>query len=398
MKLINTEFDHRLINESLRDKKGRVRLAKTKYPQDPDAVDFEETEKELEDLIGNAYHNERNYHPAKQGMRKHYRRKHVTVDWWDERPGGSGNYEWSNFHNRLYGLVDKYVGRKFDDCFAALKERYMTNKDWHRQACGIGNRKAKRTNLWMGIRDHFLDIFKENAYLGDYYVDDDGIIRKRPAKPRRHNRDIVRYEGDIYYIPNFGSIRCLADQLTDSRINIAECVLPDRVSSEFIRRWESSFRTKSYWEVRHLRASCFQEVDERKVVTIKWHSPEWYAIKGRSGKRRPKKVDNYAYYDRSLWVSNYLKHHEEEGVNFHTLMGDDLANIRRNRFVDVANGWIRNVPPYKAATYGAKEYRDAIVAVMNSDWLDKECQSTVWDASFQLEMAIHEYLNPNEKI
>ena len=48
----------------------------------------------------------------------------------------------------------------------------MTNKDWRRQACGIGNRKAKRTNLWMGIRDHFLDICKATAYLGDYYVDD----------------------------------------------------------------------------------------------------------------------------------------------------------------------------------------------------------------------------------
>ena len=392
MKLINTEFDHHLINESLRDKKGRVRLAKTKYPQDPDAVDFEETEQELEALIGKAYHNERNYHPAKQGMRKQYHGRHVTVDWWDERPGGSGNYEWSNFHNRLYGLVDKYVGRKFDDCFAALKERYMTNKDWHRQACGIGNRKAKRTNLWMGIRDRFLDIFEDRPGPGDYYIED-GIIRKMPAKPRRHNRDIIRYEGDLYYIPNFGAIRCLANELADCRINIADCHMPDKVSSEFIRRWESGFRTKGYWEVRHLRSSCFQEVDERTVKTIKWHSPEWHAIKGRNGKRRPKKVDRSAYYDRSLWVSNYLKHHEEEGVNFHSLMENELADIRHDRFIDVANGWIRNVPPYKAATYGTKEYRDAIVAVMNSDWLDDACNNIVWDASFQLEMAIHEYLN-----
>lgn len=399
MKLINAEFDHKLIDDRLRDKKGRVRLSKTKYPYAPDAIDFEETEDNLEVLLGHAYYNERHYHPAKQGRRKRYCGKQLHCDWWDERPGGSGNYEWHNFHNRLYGLIDKYVGKKFDDCFAVLKERYITNKDWRRQACGIGNRQAKRTNLWMGIRDQFLDIFKDSRrWPADYYVDDAGIIRKRPTKPRHANRDIHKYEGEAYYIPNYGAIQCLREKLADARIDIVNMHLPNKVSIEFIQRWESSFRTLGYWQVRHLREACFQYMDVRKVITIKYHSPEWYAIKGRSGKRKRKKIDRSAYYDRSLWVSNYLANHEEMGVNFHSLMENDLEDIRRGRLIDVANRWICDVPSYKALIYGRKNYADAIVTVMESDWLDKTCKSTVWDAEFQLETAVHNYLNPDNKI
>ena len=399
MKLINIEFDHRLINDNIRDKKGRVRLAKTKYPQDPDAIDFEETEKELESLLGHAYHNERNRLPAKLGMRKQCNGKHVTVDWWDERPGGSGNYEWHNFHNRLYGLVEKYVGKKFDDCFAALKERYMTDKDWRRQACGVGNRRSKRTNLWMGIRDQFLSIFEWSRYLGDYFVDDEGLIQKRPAKPKRHNRDIHRYEGEVYYVPNYGAIKDLADKLAKAKVDIVNYHLPIKVTIEFVQRWESSFPAYhfNYWEIQQIKRACFHYIDKRTCRVIKYHSPEWYEIKGRSGKRKRKKIDRSAYYDRSLWVSDYLRHHDEAGVYFHSLMENDLATIRRSRIIDVANTWIRDVPPYKAITYGADNYRKAIVAVMESEWLDRTCKEVVWDASFQLDMAIHEYLNPGTK-
>lgn len=397
MKLINTEFDSRLIDDRLRDAKGHIRPAKTWYSDCPTAVDFEEAEDKLESLLGDAYYNERHYHPAKQGRRKRYHGKSMSVDWWDERPGGSGNYEWSNFHNRLYGLIDKYIGKKFDDCFAALKERYMTNKDWRRQVCGVGNRQAKRNNLWMGIRDQFLSVFENDMRPGDYYVDDQGLIQKLPAKHKHPNRDIHRYEGEMYYEPNYGAIKCYESKLRDAKINILDYDLPDKLSYEFVRRFESGFpHTYSYWEIRNICNACFKLVDNRTVVTIKWHSPEWYAIKGRSGKRRPKKPDNSEYYDRSLAVQRYMAKHKEPGVTFHRLMSESLADIRRDTYIDAANRLMANA--YKLSMYGKATYVGAIKTVMKSPWLDKACREPIFDADFQLDCAVYNYLNPEDKI
>lgn len=392
MKLINAEFDHTLINDSLRDKRGCIRPAKTKYPDVPEAVDFEEAENELESLLGHTYYNERHYHPAKQGRRKQYRGKTLHVDWWDERPGGAGQYEWSNFRNRIYGLVDKYIGKKFDDCFAALKERCMTNKDWRRQACGIGNSQAKRSTLWLGIRNYFLDIFDDRpTHPGDYYVDDNGLIQRIPTKPKHPNRDIRITEGELYYVPNFGAIRLFSHKLADARFDISAMNLPDKISWDFVRRWSNCFRTLSWYEVNRLEEACFTRVDNRTYRTIKWHSKEWYDIKGRSGKRKPKKPDNSAYYDRSLMVQRYMAKHQEPGVTFHKFMTMDLADIRRDMFIDAANELM--AMPYKLATYGKVAYVNAVMAVMNSIWLDKACRSYVFNAKTQLDTAVFNYLN-----
>lgn len=396
MKLINAEFDHTLIDDSLRNKKGYIRLAKTKYPDDPEAVDFEGAENALESLLGHAYHDERHYHPTKQGRRKQYRHKSMRVDWWDERPGGAGQYEWSNFRNRIYGLIDKYIGRKFDDCFTALKERYMTNKDWRRQACGIGNSRANRSTLWLGIRNYFLEIFDNHpTYPGDYYVDDDGLIQKLPAKPKHSNRDIHIVEGELYFVPNYGAIRLLSDKLADARVDISAINLPDKISWEFVRNWSRCFRTLSWYEVDRLEKACFTRVDNRTYRTIKWHTKEWYDIKGRSGKRHPKKPDNSAYYDRSLMVQKYMGKHKELGVTFHKFMTMDLADIRRDLFIEAANKLMAN--PYKLSIYGKATFVAAVKAVINSPWLDKACREPIFDADFQLEVAVYNYLNPNNK-
>lgn len=394
MKLINTEFDHRRIDDSIFDKKGRVRPSRKKF-NTLEAVDFEDAENALESLVGHAYYDERNYHPAKQGMRKRFRHKTCFVDWWDERPGGSGNYEWHNFHNRLYGLIDKFIGKKFNDCFVALKERYMTNKDWRRQACGIGNRKAKRTNLWMGIRDQFLSCFEYRPrwteYYGGYYVDEDGLIQKAPSKPKHPNRDIRQYEGEVYYVPNFGAIKNCADKLADARIDISECTLPTKVSVEFIQRWESCFRTLSYWQIRHLRESCFTYVDNRTIKTIKWHSKEWYAIKGRSGKRKAKKPDNSAYYDRSLWVQNFMKKHEDKGFTFHRLMENDPEELRWNDYLDVAQDMFDH-PTSDIVVWGKKAYYQNIRDFVNSLEFVKLCKEPMWDPDFQFKYALRDYI------
>lgn len=391
MKLINTEFDHRRIDDSIFDKKGRVRMSRKKY-NSLDAVDFEDAENALESLVGDAYRNERQYHPAKQGMRRRYRGNRVTVDWWDERPGGAGRCEWHNFQTRLYGLIEKYVGKKFDDCFSALKERYMTNKDWRRQAIGVGNRRAKRTNLWMGIRNEFLDIFSDRRRRGDYYVDNEGIIRKRPSEPKRRHKDIYKYEGEAYYVPNYGAINNLRDKLNDARVDITMHTLPAKVPIEFVRRWESSFRTLSYWQAHCIREACFRYVDEREVRVIKWHSKEWYDIKGRSGKRRRKKPDNSAYYDRSLWVQNYLRKHNDRGLTFHKLMEFDPEEIRWDNYIDVANNMLIN-PTSDMVVWGRRSYIENIKEFIDSVEFVRLRKEPAWDYDFQFKYALREYID-----
>lgn len=401
MKLINRAFDIRRIDDRIFDKKSKVRKARPKfvsiYNHDTDAlmecVDFEDAEICTERLLGHAYKDEINCQPRKQSMRKRYAGKKMMVDWWDERPGGSGNYEWHNFHNRLYGLVDKYVGKKFDDCFAALKERYMTNKDWRRQACGLGNRKAKRNNLWMGIYHHFLGIFETDPKAGDYYVED-GIICKMPSKPRHPARDIHQYEGELYYVPNFGAIRCQSSQLADARINIAELNLPEKCTHEFVQRWESSFRTLGYWQVRRLAESCFTRVDNRTIKVIKYHSREWWALKGRKAKRKSRY--NAAYYDRSLWVQNYLKNNPEIGFTFHTLMENNPEDIRRSRFIEAANRIITNPCGYYAQNYNTRLFIQTLCDVMRSTELDKLCSDWVLDAEMALRNIVVNKIKNND--
>lgn len=395
MKLINAKFDPQLIDDRVYDKKGRIRRAR-RDPWDMEAVDFSVAERELELLIGHAYKDERAYHPVKQGMRKRYRGKQVFVEWWDER--GSGQYNWAHINNRIYGLIDKYIGKKFDDCFSALKDRVRNNKDWWEQACGFGARKAKRSLLWEAYRRHFLDAFEDHPrWQADYYVDDDGLIQKRTTKPKHPNKDIHEYVGEAYYAPNYGAIKQFAEKIvTGFRVDITP-YLSDKMSHELIHRWESSARPEvGYWEAHKLRQACFQWVDNREVRTIKYRSKKWYAKKGFQKKTGHTKL-NHQIYDRSLWVQKYkAKHGGELGMTFHNLLYNDPADIRESNFIEVANAMFRNPSAYVFELGCTKqELFAAIKNLFATGWIRKRSQKYVLDTQIVLG---HKILNELENI
>lgn len=399
MKLINTEFDHERINDNLYDRKGRIRRVRhDKF--DTVGLDFEDAENELEDTLRGAYHHERNSEPRKYGMHKRFRNGVGHVDYWDERPGGAGRDGYGTIDNQIHGLIRKFAGKKFDDCFAALKDRVKNNPDWKVQACGFGSCRKKKALIWFAYRERFLECFNDEYrkyhenYKPDYYVDEDGIIRVTKRTDSKDARDIYEYSGELYYVPNYGAIKDLANELADARVDIASMNLGPKVPVELIQRWESSFRTKSYWEIRRITAACFTKVDTRTYRVIKHHTKEWYAK--REKKAKYKKPDRSAEFDRSLWIQKHRYRREEFG--FHALMANSQEVLRRNSLIKEMNKILSE--PYKfipVLGYPSKELLfEALKNIYESNWIDKVIKSPVWDPAYELHCQI--LIELNEKV
>lgn len=390
MKLINAEFDHERINDNLYDKKGRVRRVRHDH-YDMDALDFEDAEVELEDTLRGAYHNERHNEPRRYSMRKRYHNGTCTVDYWDERPGGAGRDGYDIIDNQIHGLIRKYKGRKFDDCFAALKGRVRNNPDYKIQACGFGSSRKKKAMIWRAYRERFLDCFEDDSWkygrlgLPDYTVDEYGIIHITKPKPQNDRRDIVEWSGELYYVPNYGAIKAHADELADARVDIIKYLGP-KISCEVIDRWEASFRTKDYSERRKLLNTCFRKVDERTRRVIKHHTKEWYQKREKKGKY--KKVDRSAEFDRSLWIQKHKYRQEEFG--FHALMANTQKDLRRNRLVSEINEIID--APYKYIPilgYPKKEHLiEVLHRIYDSGWIEKTIKRPIWDPAYELHCQI----------
>lgn len=300
MKLINAEFNLSDIDDRLYNKDGRMRVHRW-FPVRSD-IDFECTEHETESLLRGAYKAERNWHPRKQGMRKKYVGRQVHVDYWDERPGRTGHYTWRTIDNKLYGHINKYIGKKFDDCLSALKERVTTNKDWQVQACGFGSNNDHYF-IWFAWRNRFLSVFEDSRWSkADYYVDEAGYIRQRP----------------------------------------------------------------------------------KKVYPRKKKQPK---------PRRRKPVDNSAYYDRSMAVTQFMKKNHEDGFTFHNLMAKGPVQIRKENLIRGINKIYKD--PYKYAAYfrvTKEELYNALDKIRQSDWIDRTSKSSMLDPEYVLHYKILEIL------
>lgn len=377
-KLINSVINIEAIDDRLRDGKGRIREFYPTNAHDPDVWGYSDGERtanlvnhnndfedELEYEILGAYFNERHYQPRKQKMRVRWNRgKQAVIEWWDERRGDCGRTSYNILMTRIDGHISKWVGRKFDDCFSDLKRKFLTNKDWRRQGVGIGACRQRRDKsmLWVGIRDHFLSNFE--GRWGDYTVNDGGLIEKLPSRRQPPYRNITVYEGDAYYIPKPKALQACKPlfDILPSRM-FQQLMLSAKVDMSTIQRLESEIRSTvdtafhysgpnkithtawsalpgklvviakkrySWWEAcRAVTNYCFEFVDERTTHTIKYHSKEWYLLKGKRPK--PKKVDRSAEYDRSLWVQKYLKNHNNP-YSFHDMMRENPDELKLKKF------------------------------------------------------------------
>lgn len=402
MKLINSIFDSKVLDDRMYDKRERIRVARPiRYRGEPGILDFEQAENELERTIGDAYRTERTYQPRKQKMRMRWARgRKACIEWWDERPGGAGRDNWHIIDARIDGHIKKWVGRKFDDCFSDLKRKFYENKDWRMQACGIGCSVHKNTRvLWMSIQDRFLDNFE--GRWADYGVDDDGIIYDTSKPRRKPRRDIVLYgNGELYWetnVRNLEACRYLFENLPSNIYNAA--MVNCRVDNNTILRIEreiknsariayngtrydnvefhkliwmymplhlQSIARRSQWTIAHAVIDfCFTKVDAREHIVLKFGTPEYKRYKAEKNKRRPN-PDKAAYYDRSLWVQNYIKKH---GGNFHELLTNNPDDITRANFLEALET-ILNAPGYYAELWGVSkpDLKDACRRLADSNW------------------------------
>ena len=116
---------------------------------------------------------------------------------WDIR-GDKGHAKFKERSNKIYGLLEKGVGKKFDDVYSKL--------------CRSG--LADKPLWWRTVREDFLSKFKDGQYSGGYYIDDEGLIQRRKTQRRtRVPHDIrILYETPIItYKVNHSNLESVAD-------------------------------------------------------------------------------------------------------------------------------------------------------------------------------------------
>ena len=334
----------------------------------------EGNEENVDRVLGHAYRNERKYQSSKQHMRLRWSRGRVPqMEWWDERPGGSGHSQWAIINNKLYGHIRKYIGKKFDDCFSDFKQKVKYNKDWQIQACGFGSCRDKSL-LWIAWRDRFLYAFEEGHWRRpSFYVDDEGIIHEAIGKKKISRKHITILEGEAYYVPNYGAIKQNENKLAYARVDIRGYLAP-KVSMEIISRWVSSFRKLGYWDVRSLKNECFTFVDNRTTRVIRAGTKEWYELKRAKRRSKYNKPNRSAEFDRSLWVQRYLKKHPNCGMGFHALLNHNIEEVKYDQFIETFRSVFKD-PQSWTVPWGCtrKELWDAF-----KELLDEKYYVTNW--------------------
>ena len=401
MKLINQEFNGEVLNDHIWDKHEKFRRARpVRYYGEPGILDFEQAEEELDRTIGRAYRNERMFQSHKQKMRMRWNRgRKATIEWWDERPGGAGRDNWRTIQSRIDGHIKKWLGRKFDDCFSDLKRKFHEDKDWRKQAIGMGASVHKNTRLlWMAIRTDFLEKFEGRCR--SYGVDESGLIYDASVPRKKRSRDIVLYGGgERYYATNTKNLEACRSLFESLPSNIyKDAILKGRVDNETILRIEAEIRRsanivtmepryenvefhkaiwaqmpealrKETWRVWNVASKviefCFELVDTRQCITLKFGSPEYKRYRAEKTKRKTT-PDKAAYYDRSLWASKYIAKH---GGNFHALLKNDPDELLRRNFLDTLEIIYDDAGHY-AAVWGVQkvDLRSACKVLAESNW------------------------------
>ena len=116
---------------------------------------------------------------------------------WDIRQD-KGHAKFRERSNKMYGLLEKGVGKKFDDIYSKL--------------CRSG--LADKPLWWRTVREDFLSAFEEGRWPGNYYVDDEGLIQRRENHKRtKVHQDIgIPYENPIIvYEVNHRNLESIAN-------------------------------------------------------------------------------------------------------------------------------------------------------------------------------------------
>jgi hypothetical protein len=354
MKLINQIFNGNVINDDFRDSKGKDRY-----------VDFEQSEAELEVLLGSVYENERKYQPRKQKIHmRWFKQKKPIISWMDERGGDCGRSRRRAINSKTEGMIRNNIGKPYNDVFSEFTHKCKTDKLF-KTAC-FCKCTLKGKNPTKLLQRDFEEYFTSRYGTPEYVVDNEGLIQYQPRKRHPQSRDIILYKGpepyfaiDIkaleYMRPVFMESRVAdlysflylngrADGSTAYRIRTElESMLRSAVSYDRGVKGYYNMRCKDAWsKVPFVWAKCvspgsystiwpafeyiFHNVDERERTVLKVHTPEW---KREMHKRKAKKYKvDHSKYDRSLKVQRFMKRHgficECVDASFHTLMEHSL--------------------------------------------------------------------------
>ena len=265
------------------------------------------------------------------------------------------------------------------------------------QACGIGCSVRKNARvLWVSLQGRFLDNFEGRR--ANYGVDDDGIIYDASKPHKKPSRDIVLYgNGELYWetnVRNLEACRYLFENLPSNIYNdaIVNCRVDNNTILRLEREIENSARIAyngtrydnaefheliwmympshlqsiarmSRWTIaRAVINFCFTKVDARERIVLKFGTPEYKRYKAEKNKRKSN-PDRAAYYDRSLWVQNYIKNH---GGNFHQLLTNNPDDITRANFLEAIET-IPDNPGYYAGARGVskQELKETVTEIIN---------------------------------
>lgn len=138
----------------------------------------------LTDFDEDAYFPNEGHQIKRSPMRRRYNREgqNPWMEWLDH-----GNTRWRAIHNVMYGLLDKYVGKPYNDLVSVWRERVFNGKLKHIRTC--------KRQTWVDFLNDLEDEFRPPRFskYDSYYIDDDGIIRKTPPRPHS-GRNITIYK------------------------------------------------------------------------------------------------------------------------------------------------------------------------------------------------------------
>lgn len=265
--------------------------------------------------------------------------------------------EWSNNYgyirtNRIEGLINKYLGKPYNDL---VKEFYVLTK------------KLRDSHKEVGLKDlewHFENI-RYRRCRGDYYIDDEGLVQQVKSELNRKqscvlNRQQISYNNKVK-IPDFGRV-ALARELDRPKPRYDEAIGSDYVTYE-----------KPQYSAPRLIGHYRCDIDGVPLFLPIYHVPESSSYAEYLFKTVGKKPDKYYYYSRYPTKWNNSK---EFCDRFSDMYRPGTGFYRWA--VGVENTWIVPIIPFrKRECYGLRSlmykklYHEKRVLLPNTKGLDK---------------------------
>lgn len=137
---------------------------------------------DLSDFDEDVYFPNEGHQIKRSPMRRRYNKegRNPWTKWYSDL--GHGCEDWHTADTMIEGFIHKNIGNKFDDVFHEFMNKVRIRRELH--CYGYHTPKS----MFLG----YFEKDKRRRTQGTYYVDDNGIIRQIPWKPKKP-KDIIVY-------------------------------------------------------------------------------------------------------------------------------------------------------------------------------------------------------------